>query len=866
MSKFAPINITTKKYYLSKQTEMGTPFHDFINNEFIPRLYENLDIAFPDMCFTRIGDKWRSPLKKDGTAPKTKNREKTVVKEKTPFLIYEGGEEPEEIIKWIVRIYGYKTTGEAVKSVCAKIGLTPPEYNNADFAKYEERKKAYQDAAKEMQLALFTPEAEPILTQLTEGRGYTIDEIQEMGLGYINSEIANKWRDRVFLPKGVEYYNQIVIPYYSAGKIEGFKFRKTKEGAVAKYINSRFSKNSYLFDLTAIPLIGNTKQDRLIILVDGELKALYMKVKGFNNVVSGAGSAAAIISDEQIRQAAQKGVQHVVIIADNESSEQERAHEKEKIVNTLKLLNKASIFGYVVYLPHEDKTKKEDVEDFLRKHSAEELRNYVNCPESGAEFRTWIILEKYEAKQVQDGELTRININNLFGELLTLTTEYSNSPTDVTLIQKTVQIGLGESAPEWTEILKKGAEAINEIKQKQRKEAEALKLSEDITKAIANKDFDGVLALAAQAQQILTDDKSAEFAPMFAPRRWSETTDKLKRRKIGIETLYLLKRKNESDLLTLPNGALTIIAAPTNHGKSTMLQNLALQAAQDPNQQGAILYLTFEEDVESVSVQFLSKVIGKAISRDNKRSIKSYYLGDEKYITDLEAFEAGEKKMKELIESGKLWINGTESPNGVSVDRLTPLKRLITQATKEIKRGVAAVFVDYVQLIQPDERIKNRAEELKVICTELKNLAVKLELPIILAAQFSREGSKSPYELEAESIGEGGDIERAAAVIVGLWNTSKKPRQNALYKQDDKIYRNEDSSRNFQITFDENHPQIYLRLLKSRGEATGGEALLNCDLNVGIIKPNISRQEIAQLHSADMQKPKQEKSLYTMPF
>lgn len=843
---------------------MATAFNDFINAEFIPRLYQNLDTAFPELRFTRRGGKWCSPLKKDGTQPSTPNKEKTVVKERTPYLIFEGGEQPEEIVKWIVRQYGYKSPYEAVKAVGQRIGVTPPEFSSGEFTAYQERIEAYQAAADEMQRALFTPEAAPILAQLTEGRGYTPEEVKEMGLGYINAEIANKYREKVFFPKGVEFYNQIVIPYISGGKIEGFKFRSTSEQARAKYVNSQFSKSLVLFGLSAIPRSGDTMQDRLIILVDGELKALYMSVKGFNNVVSGAGSAAAIISDEQITQAKQKGVRHVVIIADNESSEQERANEAKKVENTLQMLNRAGLSGYVVYLPQEDLTRKEDVEDFLRKYGAEQLRQYVNDPENGAAYRTRKICEKYAAEQGENEELTAIQINNLYGDLFALMAEYSGA--DIAFIQSTASGYLGQAAPEWIEVIKQGAEAAKEKKQQQRKEAAARKLSADVAAAIESGDINAALSRAAQAQQILTDDKAAEFAPMFAPRKWSDTTDKLKQRKIGIETLYKFKRGNETDLLTLPNGALTIIAAPTNHGKSTMLQNLALQAAQDPKQQGAILYLTFEEDAESVSVQFLSKVIGKAISRDNKRSIKSYYHGEGQFITDREAFAAGEKKMQQLVESGKLWINGTEAINGVSVDVLTPLTRLITQATKEIARGVAAVFIDYVQLVQPDERIKSRAEELKIICTELKNLAVRLGLPIILAAQFSREGSKSPYELEAESLGEGGDIERAAAVIVGLWNTSKKPRQNALYKYDDKIYRNDDGSRNFAITFDANNPKIYLRLLKSRGEATGGEALLDCDLNVGIINPNTTRQEIAQLHAADIPKPTQEALNFDMPF
>lgn len=826
---------------------MATPFNDFVNNEFYPKLYQYIDIVFPDLHFTQRGDRWISPLKKDGSQPKHPTREKTVIKANRPHAIMEGGEQPEEILKWIIRKYGYNSPYEAAKAIGERIGVTPPEFNNAEFAAYQEKIEAYNAATEEMQRALFTPEAAPILEQLTKGRGYTEEEIDLMGLGYINAEIAAKYREKVYLPKGVENFNQIVIPFISGGRIEGFKFRATNEQARAKYINSRFSKKNFLFGLSAIPMTGNLKEDRLIILVDGELKALYMKVKGFKNVVSGAGSAGAIISDEQIAQAKQKGVKHIVIIADNESTETERANEANKINNTLQMLNRAEISGYVVYLPHEDLNRKEDAEDFLQKNGVDKLTEHIKNAEGGARFRTRQLFKKY-IQQQGEGELSDIQVTNLYGELFSLMSEYEGQ--NIAFIENTAREFMRDMDKEWIKVIKQGAEAAREQKHQRQKEYEARKLFADIETAVKNGDINGALTRAAQAKKILQDDRAAEFAPMFTPRKWSDTTEKLKERKIGIETLYKFKRGNETDLFILPSGAVTIIAAPTNHGKSTMLQNLALQAAEDERQQGAILYFTFEEDAESVSVQFLSKAIGQPISRDNKRSIKSFYQGRKEFVRDEKAFKTGENKLRKLIESGKLWIYGTEAINGISVDVLTPLTRMITQATKEIPQGVAAVFIDYVQLIQPDERIKNRAEELKIICTELKNLAVRLNIPLILAAQFNREGSKSPYELEAESLGEGGDIERAAAVIVGLWNTSKKPRQNSKYDENNKIWN--DESRNYKITFDTNNPKIYLRLLKSRGETTGGEALLNCNLNVGIIEPNTTRKEIKDLRAAEI--------------
>lgn len=815
---------------------MDTEFKSYVDNVLIPNLYQSIDVAFPDMQFVRRGNRWCSPLKMDGSQPKRPTKEKTVIKASHPYALHEGGEDSVCIITWAQKKFGCSTYTEATKVLCQKIGLPAPPCNSQEEEAYRRSKEAIINSINEMQNALYTHEAKPVLEYLTTVRGYTIDEIKEMGLGFINSQIANKYRDIFYIPGGVEFYNQLVIPYVSAGKFEGFKFRATTDKARAKYLNSSFRKSTVLFGLSAIQRESSSFKDSLMILVDGELKALYMTVKGFENVVSGAGSDKVIISSEQIKQAKSKGVRHVVIIADNEDSAEERINEERKLNATLQELNKEGLTGYVVYLPQEDENKKEDVEDFLRKYGVENLRNYVDSPQNGAEFRARLVCKKYSGEGYFDND---IQLTNFYNDVFVLMSEYRGA--EIAFITSAIKDWLKGSDIEWLDAVENLAEHAEKARQRELKRIAVHNLSSDIQQAINEGDYDRALKRAVDAQKIINEDKASEFAPMFAPRKWSDITARLKERKIGIETLYKFNRGKEVDLLTLPCGALSIIAAPTNHGKSTMLQNLALQAARDKSLPGAILYLTFEEDPDSVSVQFLSKIIGKQISRDNKRSIKSYYHGNPQFINDYTAFEQGEKEMQKLIESGKLWINGTEATNGISIDALTQLTRLITQATKQIKIGVSAVFIDYIQLVQPDERTKNRTEELKEICTTLKNLAVKLNLPIILAAQFSREGSKSPYELEAESLGEGGDIERAAALIVGLWNTSKKPRQNSKYPETDKIWK--DPNR-LKITFDPNNPQIYIRLLKSRGEATGGEALLDCDLSTGVIYPNITVEEI----------------------
>lgn len=815
--------------------------NDYIDNILIPNLFEKIDLVFSNLEFKRKGDKWVSHLKKDGTQPKERSGEKTVVRSKFPYLIIENGEEPENIIKFAQRYFG-KSCNDTIDIIAEKIGVE--KYKKIDEAKLKEwieKQEKLMSAVKEMQEALFNKEdegAKQVLSQLTDGRGYTHDEIKQMGLGYINAALEKKYQSqKIFIPNGVGETHQIVIPYISEGKVEGLKFRKTNaESPKSKYINNKgFKKSDYLFGLSAIKY-GQTKDENTIILLDGELKALYMSVKGFPNVVSGAGSGKEIISEEQLKRAKLKGVRHIVIIADNESTETGRETEKNKIIETLKLINKYGIFSYVVYLPQDDVNKKEDVEDFIQKHGVEKLKWYIENAIQGEAFRAYRILDKYSE------QVTAKQQNNLADEFSSLIKEYINNSIAIDTLNAIWKHDISE---DFSDYLERVTEQAKKEAAKQRIISKADDLRKRLEDAVkANDEAEIISSLQKKSETILEEYKASKFVGCFAPRKFSDIEEKLKHRRQGIITKYFLQRGNKkenADAITLPYGALSIIAAPTNHGKSTMLQNLAIDIMRNDSIIGSIIYLTLEEDKESVTSQFLSKLTGEPISRNNKRSIKSFYNKDcaEYFAKGKEqAFERARAEMREKVDSGRIIIEEAETENGIQLDTISNLISYITEATKQLTNGVAAVFIDYIQLIRPDKRTNNRVEDLKVICTLLKNCAVRLNIPIILAAQFSREGSKSPYELEPESLGEGGDIERAAAVIVGLWNTAKKPRQNSKFQETNNKIWSEQGHPFDKIEFNANEPKIYLRLLKSRGETTGGEALLDCDLNVGIIKPN----------------------------
>jgi len=112
-----------------------------------------------------------------------------------------------------------------------------------------------------------------------------------------------------------------------------------------------------------------------------------------------------------------------------------------------------------------------------------------------------------------------------------------------------------------------------------------------------------------------------------------------------------------------------------------------------------------------------------------------------------------------------------------------------------------------------------RQEELKQICLMLKDCAVDTGLPVLLAAQFNRtvvdEAGLSPT-----AIGEAGDIERAANMVIGLWNRNYDgfSSEGNKKKGGAKVPK---------------EPAMYLEILKGRETGIGHSSVFDLNGNTG---------------------------------
>lgn len=803
---------------------------DFIEYELYPTLWDRLDRAFPSMHFQRRGGDWQSPYKLNGERSSDNRADKSVVTKRYPRTILEQGGESMSLINFYLQSTGRSTTtkgaelAEALRSLCTSIGLTLPEGDSEAYRAYKERQERLEAAAYKMQRALFKEEGAATLQYLTEKRGYTVEDIKAMGLGYCSEEIANELEGA---PYGAGTTYTLAIPYRSSGRILGFKLRTIQAEVKDKYKNTTaLPKKASLFGLTGLKLTGNGEKDRDITIVEGELDALRAQVRGVENIVASAGLD---VSSEALEEAKRRGVKRVTILVDVEANEESQKKKITKIEKAVRAIRKVGLTAMVAELPVGEQGEKVDVDTYLNNHTAAELQSVVDDAITGSIYLYQSLLKEWEAaedksyKMLEDFKEATIALMNDI-ELC--------SPTDSSLLAKWFKIHTNEAIT--TEALQAEANARRKVQNEQRREAELKELLKEANLKADKGDVEGSLRLLIEkGTEVRKIAKEAEYSTLLSIPSVEGIRAKLRERPQGIPTGYEFSTGTRSERLTLPSGAITLVAAPTSHGKSTFLRNLTLQTIED-NTEGVVLYFSFEEDMESTIVELVNTYAGIELTTQTKNynnltTLSEYYReGRAQYMKGgtLTTFREKEATfMREYIESGKLRIFDAD----FSSDELVAF---IRYTARELP--VKAVFIDYVQLLYKKGNRLQRNEELKEIAKDLRQTAKELKLPIVMAAQLNRD-AKSPTEMHSQNIADSADLEREANKVLLLWNTSFMATNGNSYDE-----RKIEAGKRPTLG---TGGAMYVKLAKNRGGIPSIDALLTFDGNTGKIKPNYEERD-----------------------
>lgn len=446
------------------------------------------------------------------------------------------------------------------------------------------------------------------------------------------------------------------------------------------------------------------------------------------------------------------------------------------------------------------------------KEGATELREY--------RYQLRAIFNKYGTIQEESGGLTDRDRDSLLDEVVIVSTKLQPIDRDVFLkefieLEAIKELGISEESLSIT------VDRLTSTRDKEAQAKEFKKLLSEATQLQAKGETEKALELLnTKIKEVKLQDKATEFSNLLKPATESEIRERQANKPESLNSGYTIG----GEPLLLPSGAISIFTAPTSHGKTTFLINLALNVATASPDKETYLF-SYEEDGDSILINTLNTYLDEEISSNNRRTLQSYFTtGSTEYIkSESKDYFTSTKEefFRDLIETRRLNIHYSSYNSDTLIEAIRYLH-------KHAKPG--AIFIDYIQLLNlPKGKYKtySRQEEIKEICIALKDVAVETGLPIILGAQFNRE-VVNQLRIHATKIGEAGDIERIANLIVGFWNNNFPPiaTEGELKEIDSKGATTPDT--------------LYTKILKNRGGRVGLEEILSFNGNTGQIKNSSS--------------------------
>lgn len=826
----------------------------FKEYELFPTLFGLIDKAFPDLHFKKVGSRWESKYHIADGAKDSQNKAVTFVYENSKFMAIDHAADEKKGLIDLYMSLNNKNFIEALKDLAELCSLTIPNSDSEEWKEYEQRQANRENANTTFIKALWgdTEEAKRVRSYLST-RGWTDNEIKKAELGLITPAIRSS------LPDG-EYYKGVVkdsegnaiggvgtthlltIPYRNGGRLLGFKFREVVETSTGtKYLNSYgLQKSSGLFG------IGIGVKD--IVIVEGELDALHAKVMGAENVVATTGGKA---SETQIADARKRGVEKFTLLFDND----ERG--RSFIIPTIKAIQEAGGSIYVASLPDGYK----DLDEYLAAYKIEAYtKNVVGEAIPYSTFLLNDIVRRYSEKEQREGTFTFKDKEDFFSDVERLLNSPYTKPQDREQLYRLLE--------QYEDALQFKVSDIRAYldkaylrKQEANRASAVREASAKIQEAVTSGRTDEALKLMREtATEQGAQERAVEYAQIFTPSTPQEYATFLSEIKEGIPTGFKFEQGRQSEELTL-NSGLTFICGYRGHGKTSFLNNIALNEAKRNVALGngkSVLYFSYEVDKRRLITDLLNTFVNDAeISRTPSDSILSYFKGkgatyfkSEKRgdgKTHYENFVAQKDKfLRDLLSSGALTI----------VDENYKVEKLLDAIKYYLSiRTASIVCIDYAQLIYSEEYSRQRTEEIKKVVNDIKDFANREGIPFVLAAQFNREVD-SPVSVDTKNIGEGGDFERIADTCIGLFNLKElhplpknkeeeKAAKNLLTDLGAATYAQGDSLKPIQ-------GKLFVRLMKRRYGYYPLDTLLEWEGRTKYIKPNYEEALSTEATQGDM--------------
>lgn len=313
----------------------------------------------------------------------------------------------------------HMTYTEALKYLAKKynIEVIEKEESAEDIAKRQRHESLLlvsEFGGRFFQDSLDTPEGQTIAYQYFRSRGLQDETIRKYGLGWAPvsrralSEAARAagYKEEFLIETGLSikyddgrlvdrFFDRVIFPIHSvSGRVIAFGGRTLKtDKSVAKYVNSPeteiYVKSKSLYGIYFAK--SEISKKNKCILVEGYLDVLSMHQLGITNVVASSGTS---LTEDQIRLI-HKFTDNITVIYDGDSAGIHAA------LRGTDMILKEGMNVKIILLPD-----GQDPDDFARKHTLEEVEDYISRNEQDfISFKTDVLLKEAGHDPLKRAEL-----------------------------------------------------------------------------------------------------------------------------------------------------------------------------------------------------------------------------------------------------------------------------------------------------------------------------------------------------------------------------------------------------------------------------------------------------------------------------
>ena len=207
----------------------------------------------------------------------------------------------------------------------------------------------------------------------------------------------------------------------------------------------------------------------------------------------------------------------------------------------------------------------------------------------------------------------------------------------------------------------------------------------------------------------------------------------------------------------LQKSDLIILAARPSLGKTSLMLDIARNAALDPNTKASVGLFSLEMSREQLIDRLIAARAGIDLWKLRTGRLSSE--GDDNDFVRI-------RDAMEDLSQAPIYIDDEAMPTVMQIRAMS--RRL------QAEHGLDLVVVDYLQLIKGHERAENRVQEVSEISRSLKALAKELNVPVLAISQLSRAvESRTDSIPKLSDLRESGSLEQDADLVMFIYREDK---------------------------------------------------------------------------------------------